>query len=309
MNTQESIDLSITPIPPPVWKPESVSLDTFENLTFFDLEATGLERDSHITQIAATRGSEEMSCYIMPKKKINNKASQVTGITTKEGRMFHFGKPVPSLSINEAINKFMQFCTITAGKVVLVGHNSKVYDCPILLNAIKNCSSTAHFETCVSGFLDTRKLFQLTYPGRKSYSQESLVQSLCNQQYQAHDALQDASSLKQLFESCNFDDVSLKESSFSLTSALDALAYSNTVATNFPSLEKLVLEKVLSECMARKIAGSGLNLKHLHIAYLRNGTDGICSLFTEGERRVRVTKSKKIIESVCSYLKKSCPEQ
>lgn len=49
---------------------------------YFDLEATGFERDSHITQIAALdEDSDEYFCtYVIPQKPISTQASKVTGL-------------------------------------------------------------------------------------------------------------------------------------------------------------------------------------------------------------------------------------
>ncbi|XP_067650310.1 uncharacterized protein [Haliotis asinina] len=61
---------------------------------FFDLEATGLARTSHVTQIAAVRGEEQFNQYILPKVQITPVAAQVTGIHVEGTRMFHHGEEV-----------------------------------------------------------------------------------------------------------------------------------------------------------------------------------------------------------------------
>ena len=42
-------------------------------------------RDSHITQLAAVCGDEKFSTYILPRKPITRKASEVTGIEVVNG--------------------------------------------------------------------------------------------------------------------------------------------------------------------------------------------------------------------------------
>ena len=56
--------------------------------------------------------------------------------------------------------------------------------------------------------------------------------------------------------------------------------------------------------MADKIARSGLKATHLHLAFRRNGIDGLASLLQEKDRsgHVRVTKSKKVIVALAKYL-------
>ena len=68
----------------------------------------------------------------------------------------------------------------------------------------------------------------------------------------------------------------------------------NCVKMNFPSLQNLVDNKLFSHIMAWKIAGSGLKFHHLELTHKRK-PDG----FTEEHvGTVRVTRSKKLIESV-----------
>ncbi|XP_071139323.1 uncharacterized protein [Mytilus edulis] len=75
----------------------------------FDFETTSLARDSHIIQIAAVSGDNHWSCYVTPKIPITNQASDITGITVRNGRVFHQGKPVDSLSISKAMEDFFKF--------------------------------------------------------------------------------------------------------------------------------------------------------------------------------------------------------
>jgi hypothetical protein len=58
--------------------------------------------------------------------------------------------------------------------------------------------------------------------------------------------------------------------------------------------------------MANKIASSGLNFTHLKLAFQRSGPEGIASLFSDKDihGHVRVTNSKKIVNSVAEYLAK-----
>ena len=66
---------------------------------------------------------------------------------------------------------------------------------------------------------------------------------------------------------------------------------------NFPSLQQLLDNGVLSCTMTKKIAVSGLNF-HLELALKRN-PDGTNVLFTEmHDGSIRDTRSKKIIESI-----------
>lgn len=59
---------------------------------------------------------------------------------------------------------------------------------------------------------------------------------------------------------------------------------------------------MLSVCMAKKLAGSGLNFYSVKLAHSRDN-NAIRVLFTEvcSNGSVRVTKSNKVIEAVSSY--------
>ena len=57
--------------------------------------------------------------------------------------------------------------------------------------------------------------------------------------------------------------------------------------------------------MVRKIADSGLNLKQLQTAHMRNEESGVKLVFTERhDGKFRVTSSKRIIKAVCDFLQK-----
>ncbi|KAH3880246.1 hypothetical protein DPMN_004156, partial [Dreissena polymorpha] len=78
----EDQDVEVTTLPPPVPKPGPAGLDTTgKEFVFFDLETRGLERTSHIIQIAAVHSTGQFSTYVMPEKKMSLKASEITGVT------------------------------------------------------------------------------------------------------------------------------------------------------------------------------------------------------------------------------------
>ncbi|KAH3817972.1 hypothetical protein DPMN_119557 [Dreissena polymorpha] len=61
--------------------------------------------------------------------------------------------------------------------------------------------------------------------------------------------------------------------------------------------------KVISQGVTRKVAGSGLQLKHLSIESKRIGLSGLRSPLSEVTNgQIRVTKSEKIICAIASYL-------
>ena len=52
----------------------------------------------------------------------------------------------------------------------------------------------------------------------------------------------------------------------------------------------------------KKFADSGLGYRHLALAYKRDGADGLRSLLGEKSgRKVRVTRSAKVLDAICQH--------
>ena len=65
-----------------------------------------------------------------------------------------FGKSVPALSIESA---FAQLCTFLNGfsNVVLVAHNGRRFDFPVIVNSAINCSQLESFLNNFVGMMDS----------------------------------------------------------------------------------------------------------------------------------------------------------
>lgn len=262
-------------------------------------------RNSHITQIAAVCGNEKFSQYVMPKVPMTSKAAEVTGIDVINGKMYCHGNEVNAVKLSAAADALLNFFMKFQSKVVLIGHNIKSFDCHLLLNALESCSKTDAFLHCIAGFVDTRLLFKIFNPNLKSFSQKSLFEQFVFSNYNAHDALEDVLALRTLVQTVDIDVASVQflSASFTFSNALGNYLYCLQIQQNLPSLGHLVDERVITKNMANKIAGSGLNLKFLQLAYSRNPSEGILNLFSEPivSNRVRVTKSQKVIASLNKY--------
>lgn len=273
---------------------------------YFDLESTGLARTSHITQVAAVCEDDKFSTYVTPGTAISPAASSVTGLTCRNGKLFKGGHLIDSVSVSKALEDLIAFLKQYPPPLYLVGHNIKTFDCPLLMNALESVGKQEEFLGCVSGFLDTKILFRTGMPGLKSYSQPNLVKHVTgSSDYNAHDALADVLSLQTLVleSKLNVFDSAYENATFSTEYVKEMHRYSKRVRANLPSLQPLIDRKILSESMARKVAGSGLNCSCLALAYRRNGVDGIRKVFGEkcGMKGVRVTKSSKIVSTVGDY--------
>ncbi|XP_052212334.1 protein PML-like isoform X3 [Dreissena polymorpha] len=299
----EDQDVELTTIPPPVPKPGPAGLDTTgKEFVFFDLETTGLERTSHIIQIAAVHTTGQFSTYVMPEKKMSLKASEITGVTVVGESMLVKGQTVTAVPIKSALTSFITFLQ-KCSPVILVGHNIESFDCKVLLHAIHSCGKMFEFQQNICGFLDTYKLLKEILPNMKSYKQENLVKDVIGESYMAHGALQDVLALQKLVNSVPLDQNIVNKYSFSYERAILAYNVSLNVASNIKSLQTMIDKKVMSQGVARKAAGSGLQLKHLRTVSKRNGLSGLRSLLSEVTNgQIRVTKSEKIICAIASYL-------
>ena len=94
----------------------------------------------------------------------------------------------------------------------------------------------------------------------------------------------------------------IQQMSFTLHWVERNLEYLAVKKTHIASLAVLVNEKIISSSMSSKIAGSGLSLNHLKIAYTRNRLSGIRNLLSEKfEDIVRVTVNTKIINNINTW--------
>ncbi|XP_066523102.1 DNA polymerase III PolC-type [Hoplias malabaricus] len=169
-----------------------------ETLVFFDLETTGLDTSScDIVQLSAVSGEQMFNAYLLPRCPMTFGASKVTGLTTSRRRLLLHGCPVDTIPITEALKRFISFLR-TFNRPVLVGHNCRRFDCPILLRVLRKFSLLEDFLDVVCEFLDTLPLSREMFTLPK-YSQPFLVQFFLDKSYEAHNATEDVRALQDLY--------------------------------------------------------------------------------------------------------------
>jgi DNA polymerase III epsilon subunit-like protein len=236
--------------------------------------------------------------YVIPKIQIQCPASEVTGITCINKQMFYNGKPVDGLPLRQALSEFLEY--LGGDPVILVGHNIKVFDCHVLINASKACGMD--ISKHISGFLDTLVLFRSENPGFPSYKQENLYKHFITGSYNAHNALDDVGALSTLLDTVCPNLEIRRKYTFLFSYIMESQKYNSIKNANLPSWEQLICGKFISKCMAEKAAGSSLRPEHLALAFKRNGAEGVESVLTEiSNGTVRVTKSKKVILQLVKY--------
>ena len=131
------------------------------------------------------------------------------------------------------------------------------------------------------GFVDTLTLFKTVLPLREKYFQESLVSDVLGISYGAHDCLEDVRALQKLVTYKEVTEKQILESSFSTDCAVSSTKYHLNKAINLQSLQPLITTNVISKRMGGKIAGSGLTLQHLNLAFQRGGKEGLKKVFCQ----------------------------
>lgn len=155
-----------------------------------------VEADCDIVQISAIVGCRAFDQYVFPTKKIGTGASQVNGITLKDGVLYYKKTRVESIDAKEAMESFVGFLKEVGAQVVLVAHNGHRFDVPRLLRVMN--SAGIQLPPNVEGFLDSLLLAKVLYLHRKSYSQPNLVSDILGVIYEAHNAAADVKILQSL---------------------------------------------------------------------------------------------------------------
>ncbi|XP_043480002.1 uncharacterized protein LOC122509810 [Leptopilina heterotoma] len=130
------------------------------NLVYFDLETSGLSKQSDILQIAAKCGEKSFETYINPTQPVTPEAFKITGLENINGDLFLYGKPLTSIPLKQALIKFQQFLT-ELNPCVLVAHNAK-FDVSHFLQAVTTSSMIENFDGIV-GFSDSLTLFKKAF--------------------------------------------------------------------------------------------------------------------------------------------------
>lgn len=194
-------------------------------------------------------------------------------------------------------------------KLILFGHNIQSFDCPVLMHALQACNKVSEFTEVVDGFVDTLKLFNFVKLGLSSYRQENLCKCLSGIVYTAHNAIGDVSALKTLvqsyFTSSELDKPDIQRCSVTVQSVITSYlhVYSFQIRLNLQSLQQLVVRKITSQGIARKIAGSGLQYTHLQTAFNhnQNGISNLC-VGNNVEAQCELQNPKKNISSLNNQL-------
>ena len=177
-------------------------------IVFLDIETTGFsQKHDNIIQIAAKCNNQEFNEYILPNnKKMHPKSIKTTGITINHGRMFVRNHEVYTISIDEAINKFIHFLNnLSNFKVLLIAHNGHPFDFKFLVRDGYRDNFDIALKCNIFGFVDTLKLIKDTI-SRQSYSLENLAAEFIPNYNSdnAHNAIHDVRNLRKVIRNMGF---------------------------------------------------------------------------------------------------------
>lgn len=169
---------------------------------FFDLETTGLERTSDITQIAARQNdADTFNVYVRPDTPFERLQLQL-GCNYSEGIIMHESKPAVNLC--QALEWFINYLQ-SHSNVVLLGHNAKSFDCHVLINAARSRRMLERLESVFNQCVDTLLVIRELHPNlgknkqEHAYKLENLAREYAGAEVdisQLHDASVDAEALE-----------------------------------------------------------------------------------------------------------------
>lgn len=157
-------------------------------------------QECEIVQLAAVSGGHSLNLYVIPRCRIDRGAAKVTGLRVYRQRLYLHHQLVLTNSLREVLVSFIAFLQML-GRPLVLGHNIRRFDCPVLSRALDQLDLRAEFVSSISGCVDTLPLARemLRDRGIQSFRQKNLVMELLGVNYKAHDALEDVRALQALY--------------------------------------------------------------------------------------------------------------
>lgn len=269
------------------------------DVVLFRIERSSLSKNADILSIKASYGDLTFSEYIKPTKKISEKVSEVSGLTSFEGNLLLHGKRIESVSLSKALRKLFIFLAKLDKKCVLATHNCSV-DAPQLVTAIDQVGMSSDFEIIVHGFADTLSIVS-KITGKKG-KKENSIQELSNflQIFNTKEICE-LSLLRQIIKKLEISNATIIKGSQSWQETFNGNFMQQEITNAAKSL--LPLQQCTTSALRKKIATANITFEMIKDAYQENKHDGILRLFGIDENKnIRVTKSEKVVDKICQFL-------
>lgn len=101
------------------------------------------------------------------------------------------GQSVVVLLLKVAFDTFFVWLS-SFSSAVLVAHNGRRFDFPVLVSACKSALCDEHLNRIVNGMSDTLNMLKNVFPKIPWHKQEELARALLNIEYDVHNAVEDA---------------------------------------------------------------------------------------------------------------------
>ncbi|XP_017888613.1 uncharacterized protein LOC108630062 [Ceratina calcarata] len=273
-------------------------------IVFFDIETSGFSMTDDILQVAMKYNNTVFNKYANSTKRINAKASVIHGLSNEGSDLYFRGVRVESSPIRLLLNDLLAFLNAINKPCILVAHNCN-FDSSRLLLKIKEASLIEEFSKIVIGFTDSLSLFRKQFPDRKvkgAFKLTTLAGQLMNLSIKdAHNAICDVILLEKLVRKfISYDDlVQNTKSVISLTESMDK---EKNCQIYLKSLNPLV--EVVSKAMLKRMAYSAISYESILCEYQKSEKHVIDLLEQRVKGKAQVIKSKKVLNTILSYLSK-----
>ena len=275
----------------------------------FDIETTGLGMTAGICQLAAKVSGENESFmrYILPDRGFSFHASQINGFSISNGILMAHKAPVKTTPLHTVYTEFIQFLKKANASVVLLGHHAHKFDTRLVLRDVQMLGLLDEFAGVVKGFGDTLPMLKKLFPKRISYKLSVIVSAELGESATVgiHDALRDCEVLDEVLQKAIEQNLLTKEHIVKCCIDINSCVQkenNNLEVSKF----RLLLEPLrphISEAMLTKMAKSQLTMEILTDTYCLSSAEGIKILLGESVNgKARVTRSKRIQDSIISYL-------
>ncbi|XP_068086328.1 uncharacterized protein [Anabrus simplex] len=263
-------------------------------LVYFDLEATGIGRNSEVCRIVAHFAEESFLRYVCPIGTVAKMVAKLTGLSKKDGILYLRGERVETVSNIDAWKDFLKFLQSTNNSVVLVIHDRR-NECFLLFRDLSELSLMEEFRKLCSGIIVTLPLSKNIFSGSKktskNYNLKELAQDNLGKEISAgiDGAIADAINLEKLMKHANVLPKMFQQHFFSLS----ILEYWYQINRHTILLRKKF--PLTSLGLPKEMAKSGITYDDLVRSYVEGGEDGI-ALFLS--RRMKTTDPKAIKEDI-----------
>lgn len=288
----------------------------------FDVETTGLDRESEIIQLCTTVEDKPFQQYLLPERRsISESATKVHGLTIsyKNGKkaLVKEGAVLPATSQAQGLADFVEYVREqNAESIVLVAHNGNRFDFPLLFNSLRRYNLLELFLTCNITLVDSLQVLCQEMKCKDSplnsctsKTLSGLYEFLFNEQFKAHDAQEDVSALSRiLFKSVlNLSTDTLLSSSVSGEMFVHQMKSNLTAKARKSTLQNLPV----SDGMKEKLGRAGLDMKKLKEKFTVGGTKALLTVLAlpasfdeiaNKGSKPRVTKDIRILTSIVSFL-------